>query len=64
MEIKSKGYDIHFTIEEATALLKIVGKSSLYTLIKTFDLTEKEAEKVQSMFEKLVKVIPQEREAD
>ena len=63
MEIESKGYDVHFSINEATALMKIVGKSSLYTLIKTFDLTEDEAREVQNMFEKLSKVVPHESEA-
>lgn len=63
MEIESKGYDVHFTLNEATALMKIVGKSSLYTLIKTFDLSEDEAREVQNMFEKLSKVVPHESEA-
>lgn len=63
MEIKSEGYTVHFSLDEASALLKIIGKASFYTLIKTFDLDESEANQVQSMYEKLSEVVPHEVEA-
>lgn len=64
MNITSKGYNVYLTMSEAKALIKIVGKSSQYTLIKTFNLTEDEAQEIQSMFEKLIKVVPYESEID
>ena len=63
MDIQSEGYTVHFSLDEASALLKIIGKASLYTLIKTFDLDESEANQIQSMYGKLSEVVPHEIDA-
>lgn len=63
MKIKSEGFLIHVSFEEASALMKLVGKSSLYTLQKTFGLSDSEANQIQSMYDKLIEVVPQESEA-
>ena len=63
MQIESEGYTVHFSVEEAKALLKLVGQSTLYHLIKDFDLTEEESKGIQSMYGKLIELVPHEEEA-
>jgi endonuclease III len=63
MEIKSKGYVVTYKLDEATALMKLIGNSTLDTLVKHFGLTREEAENIQGMYSKLVKLLPRDSEA-
>jgi hypothetical protein len=60
MEIESKGYDIHLDFDEGKALLKLIGRSNLNMLMGTFHLTKEEGQKIQSMYNKLCMVVPEE----